>query len=144
VKQIEIARQQKNVAPVVELVEATPPNYRFPAQSLVLTPSTNLSLPSMRGPKRATPPPAPLDSGAVTMNAAKGYRGIRWLASDENGDALEAKVEIRGASESEWKVLKDRTTERHYSWDGAAPAVRRPRYRQRRRTIRNKRSHPRW
>ena len=54
------------------------------------------------------------------MNAAKGFRGVRWLASDENGDALEAKVEIRGINETGWKVLKDRTTERHYSWDTTA------------------------
>ena len=119
VREIEIARQEKNVAPVVEMVEATPPNYRFPAQSLALTPSTTLSLPAMRGPKRNPPQPAPIDS-AATMNAAKGFRGVRWLASDENGDALEAKLEIRGVSETAWKLLKDRTTERHYSWDTTA------------------------
>ena len=51
------------------------------------------------------------------MNAAKGWRGARWLASDENGDGLEAKVEIRGVSETTWKMLKEKTTERHASWD---------------------------
>ena len=120
VRQIEIARQEKNVAPVVEMVEATPPNYKFPAQSLTLTPNTNLSLPSMRGPKRGTPQTASLDSGAVTMNAAKGFQGVRWLASDDNGDALESKVEIRGVNETTWKLLKDRTNERNFSWDATA------------------------
>lgn len=120
VREIEIARQEKNVAPVVEMVGATPPNYKFPAQTLTLTPNTNLTLPSMRGTKRATPQTAALDSGAVTMNAAKGFRGVRWLASDENGDALESRVEIRGVNETTWKLLKDRTNERNFSWDATA------------------------
>ncbi|MEP7362191.1 MAG: hypothetical protein ABI972_02965 [Acidobacteriota bacterium] len=120
VREIEIAHQEKNVAPVVEMVETTPVNYKFPAQTLTLTPSTTLSLPSMRSPKRNPPPLATGDSGAATMNLAKGFRGVRWLASDENGDALEAMLEIRGVNETSWKTLKDRTTERHFSWDGTA------------------------
>ena len=119
VREIEIARQEKNVAPLVEIVEPTPPNYRFPAQSLTLTPNTNLTLPSLRSGRRPAPSAPAVDSG-VTMNAAKGHQGVRWLANDENGDALEAKVEIRGLNETAWKILKDRTTERHFSWDGAA------------------------
>lgn len=116
VREIEIAHQAKNVAPVVEIVEVTPPNYKFPAQLLTLTPSTTLSLPSLRGPR--LPQQRSQADSAVTMNAAKGFRGVRWYATDENGDALEAKVEIRGVNETGWKVLKDRTTERHFSWDG--------------------------
>jgi len=37
------------------------------------------------------------------MQLAKGYVGARWLASDPNGDAMIYTVEIRGASETEWK-----------------------------------------
>lgn len=117
VSEVNVARQEKNVAPVVEAIEATPPNYKFPPQSLTLTPNTNLTLPSLRGPRRPSPQPASMDAGSTTMNAAKGWRGVRWLASDENGDGLEAKVEIRGVNETTWKLLKEKTTERHASWD---------------------------
>ncbi len=114
---VEVAHQEKNVPPVVEAVEASPPNYKFPPQTLTLTPSTTLSLPSMRGPRRSVPQPPSMDSGAVTMNAAKGFAGVRWLASDDNADGLEATVEIRGARETAWRLLKDHVTERRYSWD---------------------------
>jgi hypothetical protein len=60
------------------------------------------------------------DSGVVTMQYDKGQIGARWLASDENGDDLLYKVEIRGAQETEWRLLKDKVKERHLSWDSTA------------------------
>ena len=54
------------------------------------------------------------------MQLAKGYVGARWLASDPNGDSLIYTVEIRGASETEWKPLKDRVAEKYISWDSTA------------------------
>jgi hypothetical protein len=54
------------------------------------------------------------------MNYAKGFLGARWRASDQNGDALAYKVEIRGTGESEWKLLKDKVKEKQLSWDSTA------------------------
>jgi hypothetical protein len=54
------------------------------------------------------------------MQYAKGYVGGRWLASDPNGDPLMFTVEIRGANETEWKLLRDKLAERYYSWDSTA------------------------
>lgn len=54
------------------------------------------------------------------MTFAKGQIGARWLATDENGDALLFKVEIRGEGETAWKLLKDGIRERYYSWDSTA------------------------
>jgi hypothetical protein len=54
------------------------------------------------------------------MQYAKGYVGARWLATDPNGDTLMFTVEIRGANETEWKLLRDRLAERYYSWDSTA------------------------
>lgn len=51
------------------------------------------------------------------MQYSKGHIGARWLASDPNGDALQYKVEIRGASESVWKLLKDDLKDPAFSWD---------------------------
>ena len=54
------------------------------------------------------------------MQLAKGCVGARWLASDPNGDPLMFTVEIRGTSETEWKLLKDKVAEKYYSWDSTA------------------------
>jgi len=70
--------------------------------------------------RRPGTPPPPADSGSASLQYAKGHIGARWLARDENGDALQFKVEIRGARESEWKLLKDNVRERSLSWDATA------------------------
>jgi hypothetical protein len=54
------------------------------------------------------------------MNYAKGSLGVRWAASDENGDSLIYKVEIRGVQESDWQLLKDKIRDKYYSWDSTA------------------------
>ena len=54
------------------------------------------------------------------MNYDKGWIGARWKASDQNGDALEYKVEYRGQQEREWKLLKEQLKENRISWDAAS------------------------
>jgi hypothetical protein len=54
------------------------------------------------------------------MPYAKGYIGVRWASSDENGDTLIYKVEIRGSHETQWKLLKDKVKDRYFSWDSTA------------------------
>lgn len=121
VSSVEIAYLAKNAAPVVHEIETTPANYKFPSQSLSLTPSTNITLPPL-GQKRTTTSSNPaLELGlAQSMSYAKGYIGARWLAHDDNGDSLVYKVEIRGRGETEWKLLKDKLKEKECSWDSTA------------------------
>ncbi|MBM3813532.1 MAG: hypothetical protein FJW20_18060 [Acidimicrobiia bacterium] len=117
---IEAAYLPKNVAPVLELVSVTPPNFRFPPQPLTLTPNTNLTLPPLaRAPKQPSPSIS-TDVSTNTMISAKGHIGARWLAKDENNDFLLSKVEIRGVKETEWKLLKDKLREKYISWDSTA------------------------
>jgi hypothetical protein len=61
-------------------------------------------------------------SGDITpaMQYAKGWVGARWAASDPNGDPLVFTVEIKGAAETEWKLLKDKLNEKYISWDSTA------------------------
>ncbi len=54
------------------------------------------------------------------MQYSKGAQGVRWAASDENGDALIFSVEIRGEKEHAWKLLKDKVHERYFSFDSQA------------------------
>jgi len=121
VSYVEVAYLPKNVAPVVDAVELTPANYRFPAPVLSLPPSNSITLPPV-GQQRTNPTPSVEIGSSQSMSYAKGYEGVRWLASDENNDTLIFRVEIRGVKESAWKLLKDNVKERYWSWDtGAFP-----------------------
>jgi hypothetical protein len=119
-----VAYQMKNVAPVIAQVEITPPNYRFPAPAPAATtnaPSPTLILPAIQR-RPAQSPAVSSDPGTPALAFANGQIGARWLAEDDNGDALEFKVEIRGEKESAWKLLRDKVRERYLSWDSTAYA----------------------
>ena len=120
---VDIAYQQKNVAPTIELIDLTPPNYRFAAQTISLAAASSQSIsltPMGRTNRSVATIMSSNDSPASSMNYAKGHLGARWLARDENGDALLSKVEIRGDKETVWKVLKDETRDRNISFDSTA------------------------
>ena len=119
VSYVEVAYLTKNVAPSVEQIEVTPPNYRFPPNTLSLTPSTSITLPALGQSRRSSQPSLELVS-SQSMNYAKGSLGARWLASDENGDSLTYKLEIRGVNENTWQLLKDGVKDKYWSWDSTA------------------------
>jgi hypothetical protein len=124
ITEVDAAYQMKNVAPEIEEVEMTPENYKFPAPSTSApAASTSLSLTPLghRNPSpSATTPPAGDSGSSPAMTYAKGSIGVRWLANDDNGDSMLFKVEIRGANESAWKLLRDKIREHYYSWDSTA------------------------
>ena len=120
-----VAYQMKNVAPVVAQVEITPPNYRFPAPA----PTSAATAPIRRciaadlivnDGRPAQSSAVSSDPGTPALTFAKGQIGARWLAEDDNDDALEFKVEIRGVNETIWKLLRDKVRERYLSWDSTA------------------------
>src|SRR5579872_6934675 len=123
-----VAYQMKNVAPVVARVEITPPNYRFPAAAATsgtIAPSPTLILPPIasstaRGPAQTSVVSS--DPGTPALTFAKGQIGARWLAEDDNNDTLEFRVEIKGANETAWKLVRDKVRERYLSWDSTAYA----------------------
>ena len=118
---VDVAYLPKNLEPRIDEIETTPPNYRFPPSSTPLIAfQPTLSLPPIG--KRAGGGgglPGSMDS-TPAMQFAKGFIGTRWAASDPNGDPLVFTVEIRGSGETEWKLLKDKVTERYLSWDSTA------------------------
>ena len=124
ITEVDAAYQMKNVAPDIEEVEITPANYKFPAPSnIVLSTNSSLTLPSLghHSASSSSTAAANADSGSSPgMTYAKGAMGVRWLANDDNGDTMLFKVEIRGANETAWKLLKDKLKEHYYSWDSTA------------------------
>ncbi|MBV9085888.1 MAG: hypothetical protein JOY79_00265, partial [Acidobacteriaceae bacterium] len=57
-----------------------------------------------------TPPPPIHDRDSI---------GVRWIAHDDNDDQLSFSIYYRGDNETGWKLLKDKVTDRFYSWDAA-------------------------
>ena len=119
---VDVAYLPKNLEPRVDEIESTPPNYKFPTNTIsaLSIVQSSLSLPPFG--KHSTTsggPPMTLDT-TPAMQYAKGFVGARWSASDPNGDPLIFTVEIRGAAETEWKLLKDKVTEKYLSWDSTS------------------------
>ena len=117
---VDLAYLPRNASPRIEAVEITPPNYKFPAPAIGLPPSQTLTLPPIGKSSPGASPSLLLDLGAPSMPYAKGFIGARWAASDENGDNLIYKVEIRGVHENNWKLLKDKVKDKYVSWDSTA------------------------
>ena len=42
---------------------------------------------------------------------------VRWAAHDDNGDDLIYSIYLRGDGETVWRLLKDKITEKAYSFD---------------------------
>ncbi len=119
VSAVEAAYLHRNIAPAVKLIEATPPNYKFPPQTLTLTQTRNLTLPPLAEVKRTTS--KPLKSPPTqNMQYDKGHVGVRWLAEDPGDDILRFVVEIQGKGETEWKPLEKSLESDYLSWDSTA------------------------
>ncbi len=121
---VDVAYLPKNVEPRIDEIEMTPPNHKFPPPTtpLVATQAQTLSLPPLGRRPAPSAPSFNVESTTSTpaMQLARGWVGARWLASDPNGDALVFTVEIRGANETGWKLLKEKIAEKYYSWDSTA------------------------
>ncbi|HEY3826567.1 MAG TPA: hypothetical protein VGL82_18520 [Bryobacteraceae bacterium] len=119
---VETAYLRQNVRPSIDQIEITPPNYKFPDPVVPFTVSSpaTLSLPAIGV---ASAPRSASGSGPTTtptMTWSKGAQSVRWAASDDNGDTLIYKVEIRGEKEQTWKLLRDKVREKYLSFDSAA------------------------
>jgi hypothetical protein len=62
-----------------------------------------------------------LDANAAPLTAQKDKTAVtvRWLAHDDNGDEMVFAVWYRGAGEANWRLLKDKISDRFYSFDSA-------------------------
>jgi sugar lactone lactonase YvrE len=123
---VDLAYLPRNVEPRFEQVEITPPNYRFPtAAAPAPAAQATITLPPLvrrTAQARAAAQPRTVtgDTSTPAMQRAKGHLGARWIASDENGDALVYTVEIRGADETVWKTLREDVRENRLSFDSSA------------------------
>jgi hypothetical protein len=61
------------------------------------------------------------DPGAAPLTAQKDKTSVtaRWLAHDDNGDDMMFAIWYRGVGETNWRLLKDKISDRFYSFDSA-------------------------
>lgn len=122
--EVDLAYLPCNVAPTLEQIEIAPANYRFPAPGThaptPLSPTT-LTLPALGTHRPSTSAPAvePASVGQ-TLTYSRGTIGARWAATDENGDPLIYRVEIRGMGTPNWLLLKDKVREKYIDLDSTA------------------------
>jgi hypothetical protein len=110
---------QKNVAPVVDEVVVQPG-----ARVVANAAAANAATVQVAFPPAAGAPPTVSftpDAGTNPLTAQKDKTAVtvRWMAHDDNGDDLMFAVWYRGVGEANWRLLKDKITEKSYSFDSA-------------------------
>ena len=108
----------KNVAPVVDEVVAQPGARVVPNQQAANT-TVQINFPPASG---ATPALIfPVDGNASPLSAQKDKTAVtvRWSAHDDNGDDLMFAVFYKGEGEANWRLLKEKITDRFYSFDSS-------------------------
>ena len=108
---------QKNLAPVVDDV-VVQPGARVTANAMPPQNATvQVSFPAPASGLQAFVP----DNNAQPLVAQKDKTGVtvRWAAHDDNGDDLIFSVWYRGVGEHNWRLLKDKITEKFLSFDSA-------------------------
>ena len=109
---------EKNLAPVVEQVVVQPDARVAANPQQAQNATVQISFPAAAGAQQmgftqdtnAQPLIAQKDKGAVT---------VRWAAHDDNGDDLVFAVWYRGVGERNWRLLKDKITEKYLSFDAS-------------------------
>ena len=106
----------KNIAPVVdEVVVQTGARITTPPPAANLSVSISFPTPPSGTPAIAFQP----DPNATPLIAQKDRTAltVRWAAHDDNGDDLMFAVYYKGEGEANWRLLKDKISDRAYSFD---------------------------
>jgi hypothetical protein len=109
---------QRNLAPVVDEVVVQPGARVTPVAPVTANATVQVVFPAAAG---AAPVSFSTDANAAPLVAQKDKTAVtvRWMAHDDNGDDLMFAVWYRGVGEANWRMLKDKISERVYSFDSA-------------------------
>ncbi|WP_433964902.1 hypothetical protein [Tunturiibacter gelidiferens] len=110
---------QRNLAPVVDEVVVLPGARVTPVTPVAANATVQVAFPAAAGAAPAVS--FSTDSNAAPLMAQKDKAAVtvRWMAHDDNGDDLMFAVWYRGVGEANWRLLKDKISERVYSFDSA-------------------------
>jgi len=125
---VNLAYQPKNVAPVIDDIAIQDPGIRVAGFGGQAGPASAASA-QLRYPRTSgdnsgsqfTNADAPIRPIRIDIPAQgveqKGYQSVLWSAHDDNDDDLVFAIYYRGENEQNWRLLKDKLTQRYYSWD---------------------------
>jgi hypothetical protein len=110
---------QKNLAPMVDEIVVQPGARVTPTPAVPNAATVQVGFPAAAN--AAAVVLAMPDANAAPLTAQKDKTAVtvRWLAHDDNGDDLMFAVWYRGVGEANWRLLKDKISERVYSFDSA-------------------------
>ncbi|MGH9747872.1 MAG: hypothetical protein ACRD59_17395 [Candidatus Acidiferrales bacterium] len=122
---VNLAYQPKNVAPEIDDIVIQDPGVRVQGFAQPIGGPAPAAPVQLRMPQRAGNlifPPTPVGvqpkiDAPVQGYQEKGYESVIWSAHDDNDDDLIFSVYYRGEGEQNWRLLKDKITQRFYSWD---------------------------
>lgn len=126
---VNLAYLPKNIAPVIDDIAVQDPGIRVAGFAPPPTGQGNPVPVALRNPRSPGGNPSPLILNAEASSKAsrmesppqgfegKGYQAVLWSAHDDNDDDLVYTIYYRGEGEQNWRLLKDKLTERYYSWD---------------------------
>jgi len=109
---------QKNLAPVVDEIVVQPGARVTPTTAVPNAATVQVGFPAAANGAVVI---STQDANAAPLTAQKDKTAVtvRWLAHDDNGDDLMFAVWYRGVGEANWRLLKDKISERVYSFDSA-------------------------
>ncbi|HWF38878.1 MAG TPA: hypothetical protein VG322_10190 [Candidatus Acidoferrales bacterium] len=124
---VSLAYQPKNVAPVIDDIALQDPGIRvvgFAQQPSGPGTSAPVTLRNPQGPGSNSPAPMGSEVSRHTRVEippqgfeGRGYQSVLWSAHDDNDDDLVYAIYYRGEAEQNWRLLKDKLTQKYYSWD---------------------------
>ena len=110
---------QKNVPPVVDEI-VVQPGARVTANPGGLPGATvQVNFPAAPGATPAVTFTPDTSSQPLTAQKDKSAVTVRWMAHDDNGDDLMFSIWYRGVGEANWRLLKDKISDKSYSFDSA-------------------------
>jgi hypothetical protein len=107
-----------NSAPVVDdVVVVTGARLNPQLQAGSQPPTVNIAFPTQGNADGNVPDTS--SSSPITANKDRSGVTVRWAAHDDNGDDLIFSLYVRGDGETVWRTLKDKITDKAYSFDAA-------------------------
>jgi hypothetical protein len=110
---------QKNLAPVVDEVVVQPGARMAASVPAAANATVQIGFPPAAGASPAAVFTPDANAAPLTAQKDKTAVTIRWMAHDDNGDDLMFAVWYRGVGEANWRLLKDKISEKVYSFDSA-------------------------
>ncbi len=110
---------QKNIAPVVDEVVVQPGARVAAAVAVAANGTVQVSFPAAAGGASVVGITPDANAAPLTAQKDKTAVTVRWQAHDDNGDDLMFAIWYKGVGEANWRLLKDKLSERVYSFDSA-------------------------